>query len=237
MTTESVVTEKWKEDDAGEKKKDHDTEQQVVDDGMSLLLKDEDDVRERAQHNMFYLLLMNTYSTVLIFAGHLISLESLVSIALSVGTSIYLYYRIQHDAELKSMYNGSVMSWTLLSFAIITPISAAVAMAFRRRELALTHVITIRATLISLYTAHAIWDWEWKKDSMGIILSGRERVREDFVIDWSFSAIFASNFGLYLFLLKCLSNCNHFININSQLSIGNSMLTRRVLKYCLYVVI
>jgi hypothetical protein len=51
------------------------------------------------------------------------------------------------------------MNWTLLSFAVITPMSASITMAFNRREQALIHLAVVKATLLNIYSAHACWDW------------------------------------------------------------------------------
>ena len=51
------------------------------------------------------------------------------------------------------------MNWTLLSFAVITPMSASITMAFNRREQALNHLAVLKATLLNIYSAHACWDW------------------------------------------------------------------------------
>lgn len=51
------------------------------------------------------------------------------------------------------------MNWVLLSFAVVTPMSASIAMAFRRREQALRELSELRATLLEIYSAHASWDW------------------------------------------------------------------------------
>lgn len=51
------------------------------------------------------------------------------------------------------------MSWVLLSFTVITPMSASLNMAFSRREEALQHLATLRSTFTQLYFAHATWDW------------------------------------------------------------------------------
>jgi hypothetical protein len=58
------------------------------------------------------------------------------------------------------MVDGSIMSWVLLSFAVITPMSASIGMAFIRREQALSQVCIFRSTLLSIYSAHAVWDWD-----------------------------------------------------------------------------
>ena len=55
------------------------------------------------------------------------------------------------------------MNWTLLSFAVITPMSASIGMAFARRERALTHLSTIKSTLLHICWAHAVWDWTKKQ--------------------------------------------------------------------------
>ena len=52
------------------------------------------------------------------------------------------------------------MDFVLLSFAVVTPMSASLGMAFVRREQALTRINVIRASLVELYSAHSIWDWE-----------------------------------------------------------------------------
>lgn len=52
-----------------------------------------------------------------------------------------------------------MMNWVLLSFAVVTPMSASIAMAFRRREQALRELAEIRASLLEIYGAHAAWDW------------------------------------------------------------------------------
>jgi hypothetical protein len=140
----------------------------------------EKSIRQKANHSSLYLFCLNTYSTILIFLYYLVSIECVVSVLLSVGVTIYLHHMIlyRYD-ETMDRFNGSIMSWTLLSFAVITPITASVTMAFRRRETAIQHIATIRSTLLSLYSSHAIWDWDWKIDSKtGQRTTGRDRVRE-----------------------------------------------------------
>ena len=47
----------------------------------------------------------------------------------------------------------------LLSFAVITPMTTSIGMAFTRRDRALAHIVAIRSTMVELYSAHASWDW------------------------------------------------------------------------------
>lgn len=126
-------------------------------------------VRNMTKHNRFYLLFVNTYSSVAIFATHLISLECMLSMGLSIYFTIYTYNRLletyNHDTVIISEYfDGNVMNWILLSFAVITPITSSVAMAFRRREQALQNMMMLRSCVTQIYVAHCTWDFEYKRN-------------------------------------------------------------------------
>jgi hypothetical protein len=56
-------------------------------------------------------------------------------------------------------FDGSIMSWVLLTFAVVTPMSASIGMAFKRREDALGYLAVLKSTLMNLYGAHCSWDW------------------------------------------------------------------------------
>jgi hypothetical protein len=105
----------------------------------------------------------------IVFALHLFSLESLLSISLSVGFTMLIY--LQVEDEDNDEFDGSVMNWVLLSFAVITPLSAAISMAFTRREHAVFNIANMRTTSIEIYTAHSVWDWGWKPNGTGRELS------------------------------------------------------------------
>jgi hypothetical protein len=141
---------------------------------ISQIENDEIHVRTKLYHHdhSIYLLFVNTYSSIFIFLFYLISLESILSIILSVGLTIYVYYAIEND---DNTFDGSIMSWTLLSFAVITPIGAAVSMAFRRRELALNNISLLRSTFMELYTSYSIWGWDYIPGNTSI--NGRTKVR------------------------------------------------------------
>ena len=66
-------------------------------------------------------------------------------------------------------FDGSALDWVLLSFAVITPLSASIGMSFGRREAALRSIVDIRTTMINLYSAHSSWDWRkaGKEDTTG----------------------------------------------------------------------
>lgn len=59
------------------------------------------------------------------------------------------------------------MSWVLLSFTVIFPMSTSLGMAFSRREDALKHLSIVRSTFLQLYSAHASWDWPLKGGKSG----------------------------------------------------------------------
>ena len=51
------------------------------------------------------------------------------------------------------------MDWVLLGFAVITPLSLSVGIAFRRRERALIEIAKFRSFSFQLFISHCIWDW------------------------------------------------------------------------------
>ena len=75
--------------------------------------------------------MVNLLLALLIFVLFLFSLESLLSIALCIKLTIYTYHVAQNEV---SLIDGTVMSWTSLTFAVVTPLSASIGMAFTRRE-------------------------------------------------------------------------------------------------------
>ncbi|OEU16723.1 hypothetical protein FRACYDRAFT_275439 [Fragilariopsis cylindrus CCMP1102] len=109
--------------------------------------------------------IVNMISAFFIFVLYLISLESLLSLALCISLTIYTY----NIAKFDSTFDGNTMSWTLLTFAVITPLSASIGMAFTRREGALGQIADFRATMVNLLFAHTFWDW----GKVGTIPSGR----------------------------------------------------------------
>ena len=51
------------------------------------------------------------------------------------------------------------VSWAVISFVIIFPLTSSLSEAFKRRERALEHVATFKATLVSYFYGHRDWDW------------------------------------------------------------------------------
>ena len=137
----------------------------------AILVDDEADAHAIAHHNQFYLFVVNNVAAILVFLFHLVSVEGLVGIGLSIGLTIYAFNK-SDDAHDANNFDGSIMNWTLFSFAVITPMSAAMSMAFTRREQGLHLIATIKGTLLELYMSHALWDWD------------KDRGRADSDVDW-----------------------------------------------------
>jgi hypothetical protein len=72
------------------------------------------------------------------------------------------------------------MSFVLLGFAVTTPISAAIGMAFTRREQALVAIADFRSFSYHLFCAHCMWDWPVESDDE----MGRGRAERLGRVDW-----------------------------------------------------
>ena len=118
---------------------------------------DEKYARSKVERRPFVLVIIGYYTALKIFAYYLISLSSLVTIALSVGLTVYWYNRFVNDPT--EQLSGSGMDWVLLGFAVITPLSLSVGIGFRRRERALIEIARFRSFAYQLFIAHCVWDW------------------------------------------------------------------------------
>ncbi|KAL3796255.1 hypothetical protein HJC23_008575 [Cyclotella cryptica] len=119
--------------------------------------------REIAKHSVPTLFVVNLCSAALVFLKMLLNPESMLGLVLTVGATLIAYYAVlsKEEAQGTSMeydWNGNIPT-VLLSFAIITPISSSITMAFTRRENALRSLAAFRSAVYNLYVAHASWDW------------------------------------------------------------------------------
>jgi hypothetical protein len=55
------------------------------------------------------------------------------------------------------------MDWIVLGFAVITPLTVTITLAFQRRERALYEISRIRSLCFQIYQAHVFWDWDLGK--------------------------------------------------------------------------
>lgn len=134
----------------------------------------EKEARGQAEHRQFVLFLANLSAALYVFLVYFIaSFESILSISLGVGLTLYFYYTHLGD----DTWNGS-MNWTLVTFAVVTPMSVSIGLAFQRREQALRDIAVFRSCAYQLYLAHACWDWGTIKNPS----SGRDMPSND--MDW-----------------------------------------------------
>jgi hypothetical protein len=78
----------------------------------------EREARDKAENRSFVLFLINVSSAIYVFFFYFVTLESLLSIFLGVGLTLYFYF----TTEGNESWNGT-MNWTLVSFAVVTPMS------------------------------------------------------------------------------------------------------------------
>jgi hypothetical protein len=127
------------------------------------------EARQKAIKNPLFLPVINMVSTLFIFVFFLVSFEMIMSVALTVGITIFYYGKFLNDDAL----DARSLNLILLTFAVVSPIMALVSLAFRRRDEALYAVSDLRATLQQLYMSHALWDWGFTPGVMDE--SGRTR--------------------------------------------------------------
>jgi hypothetical protein len=65
---------------------------------------------------------------------------------------------IQNDE--KDSWEGSGMDWIVLGFAVVTPLTVTITLAFQRRERALIEIARVKSFCFQIYLGHTIWDWE-----------------------------------------------------------------------------
>eukprot|EP01083_Nonionella_stella_P006347 18424_1 len=118
---------------------------------------DEKYARSKVERRPIVLLVIGYYTACKIFLYYLISLSTLITVGLSVGLTIYWYDRFEKDES--DHLTGTGMDWVLLGFAVITPLSLSVGIAFRRRERALVEIAKFRSFAYQLFLSHCIWDW------------------------------------------------------------------------------
>eukprot|EP00977_Amphora_coffeiformis_P006919 scaffold1508_cov178-Amphora_coffeaeformis.AAC.27 len=111
--------------------------------------------RTKTLKNPFYLLFLGNIAALKVMGFYLITLETIVTCLLTVGLTLYWYFEYKDD----DTWNGGGMDFILLAFAVTSPISAAIGMAFQRRERALIAISDFRSFSYHLFCAHAFWDW------------------------------------------------------------------------------
>lgn len=113
--------------------------------------------------NKFILFLENGYAAFKVFGMYLITIESVFGCTLTVGATILTYFLTKEKVEQTFTTWDGHMDWVLLSFVVVTPMSASITMAFQRRERALQSIANFRSNAYQIYLAHACWDWSLGK--------------------------------------------------------------------------
>jgi hypothetical protein len=85
-----------------------------------------------------------------------VTLETVLSCTVTSGLTLYWYYHHYKDSN----WDGNSINFILVAFTLTAPMTAALTMAFTRREQALTLIADFRSFSYHLYLAHALWDWD-----------------------------------------------------------------------------
>eukprot|EP00531_Pseudo-nitzschia_arenysensis_P001372 CAMPEP_0116115960 /NCGR_PEP_ID=MMETSP0329-20121206/783_1 /TAXON_ID=697910 /ORGANISM="Pseudo-nitzschia arenysensis, Strain B593" /LENGTH=544 /DNA_ID=CAMNT_0003609423 /DNA_START=17 /DNA_END=1651 /DNA_ORIENTATION=- len=128
----------------------------------SLLQSSESLARETAESRTCCLFFYDGISAILVIWKYLITVESVVSTLLSTVTTWVLYtyhadWEARGDGEKPSKYSS--MSFLILSFFLVMPITTLLRITYKRREENLAHISKLKAVAMALYQCHAIWSW------------------------------------------------------------------------------
>ncbi|OQR92965.1 hypothetical protein THRCLA_08572 [Thraustotheca clavata] len=92
----------------------------------------------------------------IILSLHLMTFETFLVICSSgISTSVYFYYGI----GLNQPSFGANLSWTIVSFAVVSPMIMQIRQAFVRRELALDVIAEVKALMCNVLIANLMWNW------------------------------------------------------------------------------
>lgn len=115
----------------------------------------EAEARQSVASHPLRLVILNTLAAIKVMTYFLITLETVVCSLVTTALVCYWYYTYQGDVK----WNGGMLDFILLAFAVVSPISVAIGMAFTRRERALIALGDFRSCAYHLYLAHVTWDW------------------------------------------------------------------------------
>lgn len=119
------------------------------------LLVKEKEARGQELTGSLWLAILNCIAALKVMAYYLITLETFLTAAITVGLTVFWYY----DKEEDESWSASSMDWILLGFAVVMPLSVSIGLAFRRREFALVALANFRSFSFQVYMAHSVWNW------------------------------------------------------------------------------
>ncbi|KAH7474540.1 uncharacterized protein KRP23_8668 [Phytophthora ramorum] len=99
---------------------------------------------------------LDLYAASKVFCIMLITFEGLFVVLFSVVTTS-LYYFLGESSSGPSF--GANISWTIVSFAVVSPMIMQIRQAFTRREQALDIIAESRSLLVNILLANALWNW------------------------------------------------------------------------------
>ncbi|KAK1945008.1 hypothetical protein P3T76_003541 [Phytophthora citrophthora] len=100
--------------------------------------------------------ILDLYAASKVFGIHLITFEGLFVVMFSVVTTS-LYYFLGKSSTGPSF--GANISWTIVSFAVVSPMIMQIRQAFTRREQALDIIAESKSLLVNILLANALWNW------------------------------------------------------------------------------
>eukprot|EP00039_Didymoeca_costata_P019966 m.339551 g.339551 ORF g.339551 m.339551 type:complete len:392 (-) comp18863_c0_seq1:115-1290(-) len=122
-----------------------------------------------------YYFFMDEYAALLYFIQIILRVDTLVLLAVAACSPVFFHYY-----EYASETLNFNLSWTIVSFAVVFPLSLSLSEAFKRRETALYEMALFKANMINIFMAHRDWDWDFAKD---LNSSGRDRVAANHIQD------------------------------------------------------
>lgn len=121
----------------------------------AMALEEEERAVKSKRNHPVWLMTVGLVAAIKVFAYFLLTVETLVVLALTIGLTLYWYFFQKDDPEWGARY----MDWFLVGFAIVGPMSASLTISFNRRESALLRLSQFRSYANHIYLAHALWDW------------------------------------------------------------------------------
>jgi hypothetical protein len=118
-------------------------------------------------------MVLDMFSACRVWLTVLVTLETALVVCISVF-SVLFYTRWYEDHGAPVAAN---LNWTFVSFALVFPLTFSLNEAFRRRELALQLLATMKACSLAMLHAHRDWDWPAK----GLTSGGRAQLPEGHV--------------------------------------------------------
>ena len=111
-------------------------------------------------------MLCDYVGSVVIALRAVLTLDTLLGCVLTL-CFFFIHYSSEPDGN--GSWSGQAMDWTVLSMAVVFPISTAISIAFSRRDQALSEVTALLAQVKHLYTA--IYTWRAKSTERGWVRS------------------------------------------------------------------